>query len=400
MRFYLIFTIILFKILNVSAQTSLLSNGEWFKIGVVESGIYKIDKKFLQENKVLINNFDPKNIQVYGSGYNGALPQLNSLSNKINPEEVQLGFSGNSDNNFDDDEFIFFYLQSPDKIYFDGIINKVKTEKNIYTDTAYYFIKLNGELPRKINSQVSISNFEEEVNDVFFNYRYENDIYSIIQSGRNWYGEIFSPGNSLSIPLNEFFIDNSKVSLEFGLVSRSTVPSYFSVSIDNSELSLFDMNTIKEGIYGNKIISQIEMTEFNYTSNGGYINLKYSGNNSAISYLDYLDISGTVSLNYLGDNLSFFSIPENRILFKKYNISTNKDYGFDKEGNSNLKFWDISNPYNIIELETIKENEKYFVIKDDSAFSRNIIFDIENLIYPFFSKRVQNSNILNSNNPC
>ena len=399
MRFYLIFTIILFKILNVSAQTSLLSNGEWFKIGVVESGIYKIDKKFLQENKVLINNFDPKNIQVYGSGYNGALPQLNSLSNKINPEEVQLGFSGNSDNNFDDDEFIFFYLQSPDKIYFDGIINKVKTEKNIYTDTAYYFIKLNGELPRKINSQVSISNFEEEVNDVFFNYRYENDIYSIIQSGRNWYGEIFSPGNSLSIPLNEFFIDNSKVSLEFGLVSRSTVPSYFSVSIDNSELSLFDMNTIKEGIYGNKIISQIEMTEFNYTSNGGYINLKYSGNNSAISYLDYLDISGTVSLNYLGDNLSFFSIPENRILFKKYNISTNKDYGFDKEGNSNLKFWDISNPYNIIELETIKENEKYFVIKDDSAFSRNIIFDIENLIYPFFSKRVQNSNILNSNNP-
>ena len=69
MRFYLIFTIILFKILNVSAQTSLLSNGEWFKIGVVESGIYKIDKKFLQENKVLINNFDPKNIQVYGSGH-------------------------------------------------------------------------------------------------------------------------------------------------------------------------------------------------------------------------------------------------------------------------------------------------------------------------------------------
>ena len=399
MRFDLIFLIFLFKVLHVNAQTSLLSSGEWVKIGVVESGVYKIDKNFLQENKILTNNFNPKKIQVYGSGYNGALPQLNSLSNKINPEEIQLRFDGNSDNIFDNDEFIYFYLQSPDKIYFDSISNKIKTEKNIYTDTAYYFVKLNGDLPREVNPEVSTTNFEEEVNDVFFNYRYENDIYSIIQSGRNWYGEIFSPGNSLNIPLYEFFIENSKVSLELGLVSRSTVSSSFSVSIDNTELSLFDMNTIKEGIYGNKIITQVEMTEFNFLSNGGYINLKYSGNNSAISYLDYLDVTGIINLNYIGDNLSFFSVPENRILFKKYNISTNKNHGIDKDGNHNLKFWNISNPYNITELETIRENDKYFIIKNDSIYSRNILFDIENLSYPFFSKKIENSNILNSNDP-
>ena len=79
MRFRLIFLIFLFKVLHISAQTSLLSSGEWVKIGVVESGIYKIDKKFLQEYKILTNNFDPNKIQVYGSGYNGVLPQLNSL---------------------------------------------------------------------------------------------------------------------------------------------------------------------------------------------------------------------------------------------------------------------------------------------------------------------------------
>ena len=79
-------------------------------------------------------------------------------------------------------------------------------------------------------------------------------------------GEIFSPGNSISIPLLEFFIENSKV-FEFGLVSRSTVPSSFTVSVDNSELSTFEMNTIKEGIYGNKILSQVENTEYNYLPN-------------------------------------------------------------------------------------------------------------------------------------
>ena len=122
-------------------------------------------------------------------------------------------------------------------------------------------------MSREINLESPTSNFEDEVSDVFFNYRYENDLYNIIQSGRYWYGEIFSPGNSLNIPLHKIFIQNSKVSLELGLVSRSTVPSSFSVSIDNTELALFEMNTIIEGLYGNKILSQVEMTDFNYSSN-------------------------------------------------------------------------------------------------------------------------------------
>ena len=396
---FIYFILLFFLSNNLFSQTSILDNGDWFKIAVVESGVFKIDKNFFEKNNISIDNVDPKKIQVYGTGYNGVLPQLNSLSNKINPEEIQLKFYGNSDNFFDNDEFLYFYLQSSDKIHFDSISNRIKSEKNIYTDTAYYFININGDLSREINLESPTSNFEDEVSDVFFNYRYENDLYNIIQSGRYWYGEIFSPGNSLNIPLHKIFIQNSKVSLELGLVSRSTVPSSFSVSIDNTELALFEMNTIKEGIYGNKILSQVEMTDFNYSSNQEFINLKYFGNNSAISYLDYVDITGVIGLSYIGENISFYSIPENRSLFRKYNISTNTNHGIDKDGNHNLKFWNISNPYNIIELETFKENDNYYIIKNDSSFSRNILFDIENLNYPLFSKEVENSNILNNNNP-
>lgn len=397
---YIYFFLLSFVSNSLFAQASILSNGDWYKIGVVESGIFKIDKNFLEKNNISSNNIDPNKIQVYGSGYNGALPQLNSESNKINPEEIQIKIYGNSDDIFDDNEFIYFYLQSPDKIYFDYESNKVKTEKNIYTDTAYYFIKINGDVSREINLEKSTTNYDDEVNDVFFNYRYENDLYNIIQSGRYWYGEIFSPGNSINIPLLEFFIENSKVFLEFGLVSRSTVPSSFTVSIDNFELSTFEMNTIKEGIYGNKILRQVENVEYNYLPNSGFINLKYSGNNSAISYLDYVDITGKIELKYsLATNLFFYSLPQNKSFFRKYNISTNKSHDLDLDGKNNLKFWNISNPYQITELETIKENDKYYVIKNDSAYSRNILFDLEDLVYPIFSKKLENADILNSNNP-
>ena len=394
------FIVLFFLSNNIISQNSILDNGEWFKVGVLESGVFKIDKNFLEKNNIPTNGFDPKNIQIYGSGYNGALPQLNSLSNKINPQEIQTRFSGNSNNIFEDNEFVYFYLQSSDKIFYDIESKRIKTEKNIYTDTAYYFIRLDGDKPREINLEETSTNFEEEVNNVFFNYRYENDLYNIIQSGRYWYGEIFSPGNSLNIPLNEFFIKDSDVSLEFGLVSRSTVPSSFTVKVDDYELSTFEMNTIKEGIYGNKILSQVEKVNFNYFPNQGFVNLKYSGNNSAISYLDYVDITGTIELNYYSpSNLLFYTHPENKRLFRKYNILTDRTHGNDENGNNNLKFWNISNPYNIYELLTNNENDNYYVIKNDSLYSRNILFDLEDIVYPFFSKKVKNSNILNGISP-
>ena len=90
---FIYFTLLFFVSNNLFSQTSILNDGNWFKIGVTESGIFKIDKNFFEKNNISSNNIDPKRIQVYGSGYNGALPQLNSKSNKINPQEIQIKFS-------------------------------------------------------------------------------------------------------------------------------------------------------------------------------------------------------------------------------------------------------------------------------------------------------------------
>ena len=103
MRFHLTF-LILFKILNINAQTSILSNGEWVKIGVVQSGVYKLDKNFFDNHNISLEGVSPDKIKIFGSGYNGALSQLNSLSNIISPNEIQSIFNGNSDSMFDDNQ--------------------------------------------------------------------------------------------------------------------------------------------------------------------------------------------------------------------------------------------------------------------------------------------------------
>jgi len=46
---YIYFFLLSFVSNSLFAQASILSNGDWYKIGVVESGIFKIDKNFLEK---------------------------------------------------------------------------------------------------------------------------------------------------------------------------------------------------------------------------------------------------------------------------------------------------------------------------------------------------------------
>ena len=81
----LIIYFLIFNSFILKSNNSILSNGKWIKIGVTESGVYKIDKNFFLDNDLSIENIDPNRIQIFGSGYNGSLPQINYKSNLIQP---------------------------------------------------------------------------------------------------------------------------------------------------------------------------------------------------------------------------------------------------------------------------------------------------------------------------
>ena len=175
MRLHLIFFIFFFSVGDIISQVSILSEGEWFKIGVVESGVYKLDKNFFDVNNISLEGISPDKIKIYGSGYNGSLPQLNSQSEIIGPQQIQSLFSGNQDSKFSDNEFLYFYLQSSDKIYFDSLENNLKVEKNIYTDTAYYFIHIGGEARRFVHVENIPNSYNREDVSALHTFNYEND---------------------------------------------------------------------------------------------------------------------------------------------------------------------------------------------------------------------------------
>ena len=383
---FFIFILIVFKSFS---QNSILSEGQWFKLGIIESGVYKVDRSFFNSNNIDINNIDPNKIQLFGSGYNGYLPQLNSESNYFEPKEIEIQFFGDEDSNFDDGEYLYFYLQSSDKIYYDLSNNEVTSLKNVYTDTSFYFISVNNNPSKKISNYSEVTNYNQEKNNAYYYFNFENDLYSIIQSGREWYGEIFSPGQSKKIPLFEF-IDNSNLSINLGLVSRSTVESSFSLLINNQELTSIDVEKIRDNIYGDKSIRINRRLNNKFSSmDDNILELIYQGENSAISYLDYIKINANIKLNYSNSQKLFFTKPQNDNIFSKYII------------NSDIEplVWNITDPYNIKNYSIKQSQNNFYFIKDDKTFSNNIIFSLTDLKYPLSLNEVKNSNIINHSNP-
>jgi hypothetical protein len=50
------------------AQKSVLSEGNWIKVGVTQSGIYKIDKDILSKAGWSLSQITPQNLKLYGNG--------------------------------------------------------------------------------------------------------------------------------------------------------------------------------------------------------------------------------------------------------------------------------------------------------------------------------------------
>ncbi|MEL7147586.1 MAG: hypothetical protein AAFO69_14520, partial [Bacteroidota bacterium] len=163
---------------SLEARQSVLSEGRWHKIGVLERGIYTLDKAFLEgELGLNIRDIDPATIRIFSDGNGGMLPQPNGDFRQGFTENTIL-VTGSSDGSFDDGDQIIFYGNGPDRhrLEEDGTL---VYEKNIYSDTSFYFINIGAEQGLRVESQAQLSSDGAPVFDYFDDYlSYEQDVLS------------------------------------------------------------------------------------------------------------------------------------------------------------------------------------------------------------------------------
>src|SRR6187455_3021714 len=235
-------SLICFFATNVSAQrvyktNSVLSSGSWSKIAVKESGIYKIDISFLGAIGFNTSNISSGSIRLFGNGGN-MLSEANADKPFDDLVENAIMVVDGGDGLFNGSDYFLFYGAGPDPWIKDSLNKRFNHQKNLYTDSTYYFITIGGSGKRitslQLNtpSTLTVNSFNERI-------FHELDSVNLLSSGKEWLGEEFAdaPGKTLSryfsVSIPNLFI-GTPVTLISNCVARSiNVPSRFDVRVNN-----------------------------------------------------------------------------------------------------------------------------------------------------------------------
>jgi hypothetical protein len=307
-------------------QTSVLNSGDWFKIGVPTSGMYKLDRDALGKLGLNTGATDPRRIQVYGNA-TGVLPQANSAPRPDDLiENNVLLVNDNNDGVFDANEFILFYAPGPHTWAIDST-NKVPTGfhhvNNVYADTAYYFVRVGPAAGRRVpTAAVPTSTPIGAPITTFLDRRfYEHDLVNLLHSGRRWLGERFSSGSSQDFafsadgqPALTDLVVGSTARLRLAVAAAAMQSSTFQASLNGAalpgsvpvtELSTLAFTTIANTNVGNFTAAVTSATT------EPRVTVKFSSfdpSPTAAGYLDYLELLVQRQLRLSGSALEFRSL--------------------------------------------------------------------------------------------
>ena len=185
---------------NKFTNSSVLAEGEWYKVKISNDKVYRLSYQFLSDLGVNVAALNPNQLNVYGHP-GGMLPIENNAELPGDPQKLAIEFVGNQDNSFTDNEYFLFYGEGPDTWSYSGTIEMWTHTKNYYEDFAYFFIRVDDSAPKRINTEavypgspdLLISEFEEfQFHDV--------NLENLVKSGRIFFGEKFE--NKLEYEFN------------------------------------------------------------------------------------------------------------------------------------------------------------------------------------------------------
>ena len=367
----------IFEAEYIFPQNSIFSKGKWLRIGIVESGVYKLDRSFFESYSSYfdVNKINPSSIQIYGSGYRGSLSQNINSKQFDTPIEMNIYFKGNDDEIFENNEYILFYADNSDNISNDSIKKEIVYSNNIYSDTSYYFLTFNQDEGKRVLSRNSIDNFSYSIDSSDELYIYENDINNILQSGRDWVGELFSSGDFIDFNISSTNIYNKNISIILRALSRSTENSRFIISVNNKNIGELNLDNIKEELYGDKVVFSEDTFDLEVEDLENLnVKITYSGSSKSLAYLDYLMVNYEKKIFYNSGQKIFKNFDALDYDKTQYKIETNED----------ITIWDISNPYNIVEQLYNEDFGNLIFNVISNKFSKFIIFNESDYLIPVY----------------
>jgi len=333
------------------AQNSVLNQGNWYKLGITEKGVYQLGYTFFQENNIDISSIDPRHIRVFGNG-GGMLPQPNDAPRPDGLQENAIFIQGEGDGSFDPQDFVLFYGQSPDQLALQSDGTPIY-QKNLYSDTVYYFLTIGNTPGLRISEKENLAGNYPRITSFDDLMAHEEELEKVVISGREWYGERFSTGLSQNFTFDAPRIkENSNLEVIVDVLNRSQNEATFSVALNGNQLGEIPMEAIAEGTYTRKgKEAQKQFTANSNTLAGSQeivVNLQFNG--SGIGHLNWLLIKCQRNLAMAGPQTVFRSLSSLNHPVSTFSLAN---------ASEGIAIWDITDP--------LRAKKQTFTLADGTA---------------------------------
>ena len=373
-------------------ETSRLASGDWFRFTVAKDGVYKITYEQLRDMGADVSGLASDRINVYGSHF-GLLPFINSVPRPtdmlINAIEVVDG----GDGGFDAGDHILFYASAAQRWELGDSL--FRHTKNVYTDSASYFVGIDVDEPMRIQSAVLSTDAATQTVTQFNDRQFINrDLVNLLKSGRTWYGEVFDITTSYSFNFETpnlvssspacVVMSGAARTLNSGVVSNSSTFTITSGGALNQTIPVAGVANNYTGPIGRAF-----KQTFCWNPSGNNVPVTVTFNKfdpvTSVGWLDYLELNCRRVLRMSGDQLSFRDLAS---------VGTGEiaDFVIDQAQNV-ARVWEVTDPLNVRRVDvTIDGNQKRFRVAVDSL-RQFIAFRDANYLTPTKIGRVPNQNL-------
>lgn len=290
-------------------SSSKLSSGSWYRMSVAADGVHKVTHSMLAQLGVDVNGLYSDRINVYGN-HHGMLPfvnaQLPPTDLRVNAIEVVDG----GDGDFGSNDYLLFYATGPQRWSNNG--GRFVHTKNVYCDSAHYFIGIDVEPPVRISPATLGSGSPTSTVTSFDDRQFiERDLLNLLKSGRTWFGELFDITTSYTYSFNvPNIVQEDSAAVRVTGASRTLGLSNNS-SFDVRSAGTLDQNFTVQGVSenytgpygryfdrtmkflpaGSPLTFTVEFNRFNPVT--------------SIAWLDFIELNCRRQLRMTGDQLGF-----------------------------------------------------------------------------------------------
>ncbi len=340
--------------LRTYTDKSVLSSGKTVKIRVQEEGLYSFTYNELRE----MGFSNPKNVHL--RGYGGELLNEDFTENNHYVDDladqpvVDLG------------DKIAFYLRGVvglTKINASAT-NNIGITENYTSDYSYYFLHEESTEAKRIELAEALA--EDSIKETTYTaikWQKFDDI-NVTKSGRNWYGNKFSNGDSKTFTFSfTNMISGETGKIYSNVMSASSSAGEFNLKTDLTDKSVSFDKAAKYD-FGFEKIMEAEVTQ----PSSNYISATYKYTTSSTTGAGYIDYIIAAAKCNLRGNVGYQMIP-----VSPSNTEASITYAA-LNSNSNIQIWDVTEIDDIKRVPTrLSEDSLVFTVKTRSTVGRYIM---------------------------